>query len=350
MEKEKEELTIGKCNAPLRRPPYDASQPMRSVISDNSLLLMTLVRFGISLGFGDKSVKEVCDQQGIDCNTFLTVINYLSGRDYSIENIDMEQLMEYFKQAHNYFLDFQIPMIRRTLIEAIDIASVDSIGFLIIKFYDDFATEVRTHMEVENDHVFPYVESLLDRSDSRNYSIESYRRGHTAIAPKLQELKDLIVRYYPGKGNDLLTSALYDIITCEQDLNFHCRAEDDLFIPAVRQLEQRIEKEDAENDNRFPAANASRSNQSGEKEISSATDAEKLASLSDREKEIICLIARGLLNKEIAAKLFLSVHTVATHRRNISAKLGIHSPSGLTIFAIVNGLLDISEIPRSGIS
>ena len=54
MEKEKEELTIGKCNAPLRRPPYDASQPMRSVISDNSLLLMTLVRFGISLGFGDK--------------------------------------------------------------------------------------------------------------------------------------------------------------------------------------------------------------------------------------------------------------------------------------------------------
>ena len=66
--------------------------------------------------------------------------------------------------------------------------------------------------------------------------------------------------------------------------------------------------------------------------------------LSQREKEIVCGVVRGLTNKEIAEQLFLSVHTVITHRRNISKKLDIHSPAGLTIYAIVNKLVDIKEV------
>lgn len=65
--------------------------------------------------------------------------------------------------------------------------------------------------------------------------------------------------------------------------------------------------------------------------------------LSEREKEIIIGIVEGLSNKEIADKLFLSIHTVITHRRNITRKLQIHSTSGLTIYAIVNGLVQIEE-------
>ena len=67
-------------------------------------------------------------------------------------------------------------------------------------------------------------------------------------------------------------------------------------------------------------------------------------SLSQREKEIICYVVKGLTNKEIAENLFISVHTVITHRRNISKKLQIHSPAGLTIYAIVNKLVDIKEV------
>ncbi len=66
--------------------------------------------------------------------------------------------------------------------------------------------------------------------------------------------------------------------------------------------------------------------------------------LSQREKEIIVCIVKGLSNKQIADELFLSPHTIATHRRNISNKLQIHSSSGLTIYAIVNKLVDIEEI------
>ncbi len=325
---------------------YTPTQTMRSIISDNSLLLMALSRFGISLGFGDKTIEEVCKEQGIDCQTFLTVADYISGHPYNPDNIDLEQLMAYLKKAHSYFLDFQLPMIRRKLLEAIDISGVNSIGFLILRFYDDYATEVRTHMEVENDHVFPYVAGLLEGTLDKNFSIESFAKGHIHIAPKLQELKDIIVRYYPENTNDLLTSALFDIITCEQDLSAHCLAEDDLFIPAVRRLETKIEQEESLRQSE-DASHTSKTADTDDDESDSSTDAEKLNSLSEREKEIVCLIAKGLTNKEIANQLYLSVHTVATHRRNICGKLRIHSPAGLTIFAIMNGLLPIADIPRS---
>ncbi len=66
--------------------------------------------------------------------------------------------------------------------------------------------------------------------------------------------------------------------------------------------------------------------------------------LSQREKEIITCIVKGMTNKAIADKLYLSIHTVITHRRNIARKLQIHSPAGLTIYAIVNKLVELQDI------
>lgn len=67
-------------------------------------------------------------------------------------------------------------------------------------------------------------------------------------------------------------------------------------------------------------------------------------SLSNREKEIIVCVVKGMTNKEIADMLCLSIHTVITHRRNISNKLQIRSTAGLTIYAIVNKLVDIKDV------
>lgn len=71
--------------------------------------------------------------------------------------------------------------------------------------------------------------------------------------------------------------------------------------------------------------------------------------LSQREKEIIGCVIKGLTNKAIAEKLSISIHTVITHRRNISKKLQIHSSAGLAIYAIVNKIVEIQDI-KSGIS
>ncbi len=74
------------------------------------------------------------------------------------------------------------------------------------------------------------------------------------------------------------------------------------------------------------------------------TQQPELDELSDREKEILVSIVRGMSNKEIADHWNISIHTVITHRRNIVKKLKIHSISGLTIYSIINKLVDISEI------
>lgn len=310
---------------------------MRSLISADPTLLMVLTRFGISLGFGDKLVEEVCADNGLDCPTFLAVANFMSGRPADHTLIKLPTLMAYLKNAHTYFLDFVLPLVRRKLIDAIDTSRTDGLGFLILRFYDDYVTEVSRHMDAEDRRVFPYVENLLkSRPAPDSFNIGKFASHHTHIDPKLKELKDMVVRYYPEKGNDMLNSALFDIITCEHDLHMHCLVEDRLFVPAVRRLEREIEQSPAH----LPADTSAH----GADEPQS--DAEKIATLSDREKEIIVQIAKGLSNKQIADALCLSVHTVTTHRRNISAKLQIHSMAGLTIFAIVNHLIALQDIPR----
>ncbi|WP_321331577.1 response regulator transcription factor [uncultured Bacteroides sp.] len=78
--------------------------------------------------------------------------------------------------------------------------------------------------------------------------------------------------------------------------------------------------------------------------IEPAEDNDNQETLSLREREIVVCVVKGMTNKEIAEQLFLSIHTVITHRRNISRKLQIHSAAGLTIYAIVNKLVEIGEI------
>lgn len=66
--------------------------------------------------------------------------------------------------------------------------------------------------------------------------------------------------------------------------------------------------------------------------------------LSEREKEILICVAKGLMNKEIASTLSISIHTVISHRKNIIKKIGIKSVSGLTVYALLNNLIDQRDV------
>ena len=66
--------------------------------------------------------------------------------------------------------------------------------------------------------------------------------------------------------------------------------------------------------------------------------------LSSREKDILICVAKGLINKEIADLYNISIHTVITHRRNITRKTGIKTVAGLTVYALLNNLIDPSSV------
>ncbi|MBJ2187485.1 MAG: helix-turn-helix transcriptional regulator [Muribaculaceae bacterium] len=313
---------------------YLPTHRMRDLLADNSLLLPALSRFGISLGFGDSTVGDVCSTHSVDCHTFLAVANFISGKPFDPTAISPRTLMGYLKNAHTYFLDYVLPNIRRRLLEAISSGTQTDVTLVILKFYDEYVGEVRRHMEYENTHVFTYVESLLEgRQTPSGFSIARFKDNHHPIAAKLKEIKEILICHFTADSArvDMLNSLLFDIVICERDLIAHCRVEDSLFIPAIEALENQAASAPAPaTGDTAPAA-------------STGLDANGDILLTPRERDIIAAIARGLSNKEIADSLFLSVHTVATHRRNICAKLNIHSASGMTIFAILHGLISMEE-------
>lgn len=84
-----------------------------------------------------------------------------------------------------------------------------------------------------------------------------------------------------------------------------------------------------------------------EETSSEPEEEEEQQTLSSREKEIVVCVVKGMTNREIADRLYLSTHTVITHRRNIARKLQVHSASGLTVYAIVNKLVELNDIKKA---
>ena len=312
---------------------YEADDKMISLIRDNYDLLQALGSFGISLGFGDKTVKETCDDNHVDTYTFLAVVNYTIngyGEFDNDEMISVRTLLHYLEASHAYYLDFQLPFIRRELAESLD--ENDSLAQLILRFYDEYAHEIRRHMMYEQKTLFPYVESLLEGQPASDYNVETFSKHHGAADKKLRELKLLIIKYLPGDGlrNNKLTATLHDIYDNEAWLRQHAQVEDHIFVPAIRRMEKMVKQTDVSrniSDMVFKGG------------VGQSAD-----SLSDREKDVIVALVQGMSNKEIADHLCISINTVITHRRNIARKLQIHSPAGLTIYAIVNGLVDITSV------
>ena len=258
---------------------YTLTDRMSDLVRDDCRLLQVMTRFGISLGFGDKSVQEVCTLHGVDAITFLAVANFMQEEDElvhsDVQSISIPTMMDYLKRAHSYYLDFCLPTIREKLIKAIDDPANHQVALLIQKFFDEYVSEVREHMEFENLHEFQYVYSLMQgdvekaeritheacpmkalvHKDEHGSHISVYHAGehsnillftrrhalqHKQIDRKLSELKNIIIKYYPAsQNNHLLNAVLFDIFTCEEDLALHCRIEDCLFVPTVRLLEKK---------------------------------------------------------------------------------------------------------------
>lgn len=310
---------------------YEADDKMISLIADNYNILQSLGRFGINLGFGDKTVSEVCEDQGVDTYTFLAVVNFSINGHRDIDDggrFSIPTLLHYLKASHEYYLNFQLPTIRKELAAALD--ENDNLARLIMKLYDEYAHEIRKHMQYEEKTVFPYVDNLLAGKVSDDYDMETFSKKHGQTDQKLRELKNIIIKYLPSdiQHNNQLTATLYKLYNNEEWLENHSLVEESIFIPAIRKLEQKYKR----NDVSMKISKMLNQNQDGSE------------ALSDREKDVIVSLVQGMTNKEIADHLCISINTVITHRRNIARKLQIHSPAGLTIYAIVNNLVDISAV------
>ena len=266
-------------------------------------------RFGLQMGVGEQTIAQACEAHHVHTPTFLAVINYkISKHPAQLADIDIPTLQNYLRNAHTYFLDFRLPFLRRSLIVALIPAGAENrIPMLILRCYDEFAEEIRTHIEHENEGLF-----------------EEHARDDQRITDKLTEIKNLIIKYYPsssiaqkGTVTYTLISVMSDLWHTEQDFADHCAIEDNILRPALSAM---------------PVLSVSQAS------------AQEVDALSERERDVLVQIVNGLSNKEIADVLCISTHTVITHRKNITRKLNIHSTAGLTIYAIVNKLVNLDGL------
>ena len=266
-------------------------------------------RLRLNFGAGEATVLEVCREAGIDAETFLLICRVYAVESYrpgqeALNAAHLQDIVHYLRLSHSYYTDVMLPQMASALEEMLKPCE-KRWKETIRSFFADYKEELAKHFDYEESTVFPYVESLLSHSKGQKFSIGEYQENHSNVEEKLLDLKNLIIKYMPPEGNqEAAYRALFHIYSLENDLRKHTLIEEQILVPVAGRMEE----------------------------------------LSAREKEILVAVARGKLNKEIADQYNISIHTVITHRKNITRKTGIKTVAGLTVYALVNNLIDMNTV------
>lgn len=271
---------------------------MADMISTNYDLILMLPRFGLSLGFGDKSVKEVCREHGVDEIFFLTVCNIYTFDDYrpddeELARIDNHLVVEHLQASHRYYIGERLPHLQQHLDHIAERAGEKS-ATILKKYFADYCREVRDHVRREEKNLNAMLENIRNGEPIDDGIGEHYQKSHDNIRDKLSDLTQIIYKYIPSERlNEEMMELVFDILQLSRDLEKHAMIEEILLTPP----------EDY--------------------------------SLSEREQEVLELVAQGLSSKEIAERLSIAVNTVNTHRKSITRKTGIRSVAGLAVYAML---------------
>ena len=223
--------------------PVTARSKMSDLITGSAPALLIITRFGIPLGFGDKSIGLLCKEHGVDTHTLLLLVNssILEGYEPSSEqiaSIHLDSLITYLLNSHAYFLDFRLPLIRQRLLSAISNCPQE-LAYVIRRFFDEYVEEVHKHMNYEDRTVFPYARRLASGERDGHYNIGIFSKRHDQIELKITELKNLLIKYYTAPSGYELTAVLHDIFSVEIDLAAHNYIEDSIFTPYIQYLESK---------------------------------------------------------------------------------------------------------------
>jgi regulator of cell morphogenesis and NO signaling len=235
---------------------------MADLIHLNYEILSVLKRFNMALGFGDKTVAQVCNKHEVNVVFFLEIANSFIDKDYFPQNKLMEQNVEdilfYLKNTHQFYMRKKIPEIGR-LIDDLDFdTDNEKYKLLVRNFFEEYRIEFTAHIKREEERIFPYI-AALDQANKTltcssvffenmlKYSISDYEKEHEDIEEKLYDLKNIFIKYLPLPNEpELLSSILVKLFKLEADLNDHSRIEGQVIIPKVLQMEHFFRKAIAE--------------------------------------------------------------------------------------------------------
>ncbi len=221
---------------------FSENSKMAEVVISNPKLLLTLSRFGIELGFGDHSVKEVCDKAKVSPSFFLLICNLYSNSDFipsqdDIRSVDAYTILSYLSESHKYYLEERLPHIElhlRRIVEDCPAKFCNTIN----RFFNEYKDEVESHFKYEEDVVFPYIKSLCNKTLSPDFSISEFKSNHSNIEDKLNDLMNILIKYLPANvfPKERIEISL-DIMEVTSDLRSHTLVEERILVPFVEMME-----------------------------------------------------------------------------------------------------------------
>ncbi len=307
---------------------FTSSMKVARLVEANYRLLGVLARVGIDGSFGEKTVSEVCISSGLDPDTIILLCEVYTFPNFKpsmelLRRCHVGDILRYMHQSHDYYLNRAISDMEASITKLLEPCQQKQ-QEVVWNFFRGYKVEVKNHFGFEEQEVIPYVQGLIIGQNRPGFSIDRFEENHSNIDEKLGDFKNLVMKSLPAVcDNDIRLDLLVHIYALQEDLKCHTYIEDHVLVPMVRLLENPQRFRDHAREQEEP---------------------EQHLELSDREKEILVSVAQGLLNKEIADKHNISINTVITHRKNITRKTGIRTVPGLTVYAILNNLIDINSI------
>jgi regulator of cell morphogenesis and NO signaling len=348
------------------------SMKMADVVHSNYLLMPVIGRFGIPLGFGEETVAEVCRKYRIDIDFFMAIINAFSNENYfpekKLQSVDVLTILDYLEKTHAYYIGTQVPLIERLLKQLRGSGLTDARNLRLVgKFFGEYREELFAHLHREENMTFPYIRNVVrwytgtplprrTAASLSRYSMQMYEEEHSDIDEKLYDLKNILIKYVRGdESHDLCNQVIFELFRLEKDIKDHTRIENHVLRPLVMEMETALLRRAGrtvpahlkDSSAQSHGTAASRGRVEGAVSpigIQTAGEGGQQEELSAREREILRLVACGYLNKQIADACSISLHTVISHRKNITRKLQIRTVAGLTVYALMNGLISSREI------
>lgn len=216
---------------------FTPDDSMVDLVNFDYNVLPLLSRFSLPLGYRQHTIGDTCRDAGIDVNAFLLIIHYvLSGKNDAAlrKSVKASDIVKFLENSHEYFVSYKFPHIRQNLMAALD-ASYNEINPSIVNFFDEFVSKVKRHFRYEEKYLFPYIKSL-ELGEPTEYSIETFVRQHDDVGSSLNDLKNIILRYYVTAVPNKMYDVLVDIYNCEADIQSHADIEDDILVPMVKSM------------------------------------------------------------------------------------------------------------------
>lgn len=213
------------------------------VIVDEPSVVPVINRFDIVLGVGDRTIKSICKEKGIDTSFFITILNAFIHESFFLENVtgafNAGDVVDYLRKTNNSYLRNQLPNIERHFAALISRSDSNNNLPLLFNFYREVKTEIERRIDSDNQW-FDAIISAEQSNSEVSIAGNAVQAESDSIEDKLSDLINMFVIHLRGDyDRNLCHAVLFAVISLEKDIRQNNRIRNRVLRPLVDALNSR---------------------------------------------------------------------------------------------------------------